>query len=120
MFYSIFLFDSYRVKEFWSDQGPNEILAKLRRKELTLFRAAELLNVTVTTLANYLSTLRHPSPELLDPEDYETPPSLFTSKNSEEFIKPESIGVDEKDMEGDNKEVLAEQNWIMRQRVLWK
>ena len=34
------------------------MLAKLQRKELTLFRAAEMLNVTVTTLANYLSTLR--------------------------------------------------------------
>ncbi|XP_008470597.2 protein tramtrack, beta isoform [Diaphorina citri] len=29
----------YRVKEFWSEQGPSEILGKLRRKELTLFRA---------------------------------------------------------------------------------
>lgn len=33
-------------------------MAKLQRKELTLFRAAEILNVTVTTLANYLSTMR--------------------------------------------------------------
>lgn len=40
------------------EQGPAEVLAKLQRKELTLFRAAEMLNVTVTTLANYLSTLR--------------------------------------------------------------
>lgn len=48
----------YRVRDFWSEQGPAEVLAKLQRKELTLFRAAEMLNVTVTTLANYLSTLR--------------------------------------------------------------
>lgn len=34
------------------------MLAKLQRKELSLFRAAEILNVTVTTLANYLSTVR--------------------------------------------------------------
>lgn len=34
------------------------MLAKLQRKEVTLFRAAEILNVTVTTLANYLSTMR--------------------------------------------------------------
>ncbi|KAI5747456.1 hypothetical protein M8J77_014787 [Diaphorina citri] len=69
----------YRVKEFWSEQGPSEILGKLRRKELTLFRAAELLNVTVTTLANYIATLRHPSPEFLDDSgpDYEAPLSLF-------------------------------------------
>uniref|UniRef100_A0A1B6DHS7 BTB domain-containing protein n=1 Tax=Clastoptera arizonana TaxID=38151 RepID=A0A1B6DHS7_9HEMI len=48
----------YRVRDFWLEQGPAEVLAKLQRKELTLFRAAEMLNVTVTTLANYLSTLR--------------------------------------------------------------
>lgn len=41
------------------EQGPADVLAKLKRKELTLFRAAEILNVTVTTLANYLSTMRH-------------------------------------------------------------
>lgn len=40
------------------EQGPADVLAKLQRKELTLFRAAEILNVTVTTLANYLSTMR--------------------------------------------------------------
>ncbi|XP_034234347.1 protein tramtrack, beta isoform-like [Thrips palmi] len=48
----------YRVRDFWSEPGPAGVLAKLQRKELTLFRAAEILNVTVTTLANYLSTLR--------------------------------------------------------------
>ena len=35
-------------------------MAKLRRKEITLFRAAEFLNVTVHTLATYLSTLQGP------------------------------------------------------------
>ncbi|EEB15341.1 hypothetical protein Phum_PHUM362040 [Pediculus humanus corporis] len=49
----------YRTKEFWAEQGPADILAKLQKKEITLFRAAEMLNVTVTTLANYLTTLRH-------------------------------------------------------------
>ncbi|XP_063222442.1 uncharacterized protein LOC134530981 isoform X3 [Bacillus rossius redtenbacheri] len=48
----------YRVRDFWSESGPADVLAKVQRKELTLFRAAEMLNVTVTTLANYLSTLR--------------------------------------------------------------
>jgi hypothetical protein len=47
-----------RVRDFWSEQGPAEVLAKLQRKDISLFRAAEMLNVTVTTLANYLSTLR--------------------------------------------------------------
>lgn len=50
----------YRVRDFWSEPGPAEVLAKLRRKEITLFRAAELLNVTVHTLATYLSTLQGP------------------------------------------------------------
>ncbi|XP_023245723.1 uncharacterized protein LOC106639973 isoform X4 [Copidosoma floridanum] len=49
-----------RVRDFWSEPGPAEILAKLRRKEITLFRAAEFLNVTVHTLATYLSTLQGP------------------------------------------------------------
>lgn len=51
----VFLF---RVRDFWSEPGPAEVLAKLRRKEITLFRAAEYLNVTVHTLATYLSTLQ--------------------------------------------------------------
>ncbi|XP_026275351.1 protein tramtrack, beta isoform-like [Frankliniella occidentalis] len=48
----------YRVRDFWSEPGPAGVLGKLQRKEITLFRAAEILNVTVATLANYLSTLR--------------------------------------------------------------
>ncbi|XP_025161552.1 uncharacterized protein LOC105191929 isoform X1 [Harpegnathos saltator] len=48
----------YRVRDFWSEPGPAEVLAKLRRKEITLFRAAEILNVTVHTLATYLATLQ--------------------------------------------------------------
>jgi len=49
----------YRTKDFWAEQGPADILARLQKKEITLFRAAEMLNVTVTTLANYLTTLRY-------------------------------------------------------------
>ena len=48
----------FRMRDFWSESGPADVLAKVQRKEMTLFRAAEMLNVTVTTLANYLSTLR--------------------------------------------------------------
>ncbi|XP_046623326.1 uncharacterized protein LOC124306598 isoform X5 [Neodiprion virginianus] len=51
---------SERVRDFWAEPGPAEVLAKLRRKEITLFRAAEYLNVTVQTLATYLSTLQGP------------------------------------------------------------
>ncbi|XP_075222745.1 uncharacterized protein LOC142325193 [Lycorma delicatula] len=61
----------YRVRDFWLEQGPAEVLSKLQRKELTLFRAAEMLNVTVTTLANYLSTLRQGEPGSSDGEDEE-------------------------------------------------
>ncbi|XP_033218596.1 broad-complex core protein isoforms 1/2/3/4/5 isoform X2 [Belonocnema kinseyi] len=53
-------FNTSRVRDFWSEPGPAEVLAKLRRKEITLFRAAEFLNVTVHTLATYLSTLQGP------------------------------------------------------------
>ena len=49
-----------RVRDFWTEPGPAEVLSKLRRKEITLFRAAEFLNVTVHTLATYLSTLQGP------------------------------------------------------------
>lgn len=47
------------------------MLSKLQRKELTLFRAAEMLNVTVTTLANYLSTLRQGDGASSDGEEEE-------------------------------------------------
>ncbi|XP_044012820.1 longitudinals lacking protein, isoforms H/M/V isoform X1 [Aphidius gifuensis] len=53
-------FNIFRVRDFWSEPGPAEVLSKLRRKEITLFRAAEFLNVTVHTLATYLSTLQGP------------------------------------------------------------
>ncbi|RZF44996.1 hypothetical protein LSTR_LSTR001957 [Laodelphax striatellus] len=56
-------YEEKRVREAWRMQGPAEVLSKLQRKELTLFRAAEMLNVTVTTLANYLSTLRQGEPD---------------------------------------------------------
>lgn len=47
----------YRVRDFWSEQGPTDILLKLKRKEITLFRAAEQLNVTPQTLSNYLISM---------------------------------------------------------------
>lgn len=51
------LFGDCRVRDFWTEQGPADILAKLQRKEITLFRAAEQLNVTPQTLSNYLLSL---------------------------------------------------------------
>lgn len=46
-----------RVRDFWTEQGPTDILLKLKRKEITLFRAAEQLNVTPQTLSNYLMSM---------------------------------------------------------------
>lgn len=48
---------SYRVRDFWTEQGPTDVLLKLKRKEITLFRAAEQLNVTPQTLSNYLISM---------------------------------------------------------------
>lgn len=45
------------MRDFWTEQGPTDILLKLRRKEMTLFRAAEQLNVTPQTLSNYLISM---------------------------------------------------------------
>lgn len=47
----------FRVRDFWTEQGPTDILLKLKRKEITLFRAAEQLNVTPQTLSNYLMSM---------------------------------------------------------------
>lgn len=47
----------FRVRDFWTEQGPTDILIKLKKKEITLFRAAEQLNVTPQTLSNYLISM---------------------------------------------------------------
>ncbi|XP_050312671.1 protein tramtrack, beta isoform isoform X2 [Anthonomus grandis grandis] len=47
------------VRDFWTEQGPTDVLLKLKRKEITLFRAAEQLNVTPQTLSNYLMSMSH-------------------------------------------------------------
>uniref|UniRef100_A0A6P7F7L3 Protein tramtrack, alpha isoform-like isoform X1 n=1 Tax=Diabrotica virgifera virgifera TaxID=50390 RepID=A0A6P7F7L3_DIAVI len=47
----------YRVRDFWTEQGFTDIILKLKRKEVTLFRAAEQLNVTPQTLSNYLISM---------------------------------------------------------------
>lgn len=57
------MYNVFRVRDFWSDQGPADILAKLQRQEVTLFRAAELLNVTPQTLSNYLISLNSSDPD---------------------------------------------------------
>ncbi|KAF5299500.1 hypothetical protein FQR65_LT01083 [Abscondita terminalis] len=57
----------YRVRDFWSEQGPTDILLKLKRKEVTLFRAAEQLNVTPQTLSNYLISMSQLDNEAMTP-----------------------------------------------------
>lgn len=53
------------MRDFWTESGPADILSKLQRKEITLFRAAEQLNVTPQTLSNYLLSL-HQGSEMAD------------------------------------------------------
>lgn len=53
-FYCVF---NFRVREFWHEPPSVDVISRLQRKELSLFKAAEILNVTVTTLANYLAVL---------------------------------------------------------------
>lgn len=55
-----------RVRDFWTESGPADVLSKLQRKEITLFRAAEQLNVTPQTLSNYLLSL-HQGNDIGDP-----------------------------------------------------
>lgn len=45
------------MRDFWTEQGPTDVLLKLKKKEITLYRAAEQLNVTPQTLSNYLISM---------------------------------------------------------------
>lgn len=62
------------MRDFWTEQGPTDILLKLKRKEITLFKAAEQLNVTPQTLSNYLISM-----SVLDNE----PSGSFSASTSE-------------------------------------
>lgn len=42
-------------REFWHDVRFAEILGKLKRKEITLFTAADLMNISVSVLGNHLA-----------------------------------------------------------------
>ncbi|GLV44254.1 uncharacterized protein CBL_12450 [Carabus blaptoides fortunei] len=84
----------YRVRDFWTEQGPADILAKLQRKEITLFRAAEQLNVTPQTLSNYLLSLHQGT------ENNETNSATATSYD----------GYDEKEKKDDKGLVLVKVN----------
>lgn len=72
----------YRVRDFWSEQGPTDILLKLKRKEVTLFRAAEQLNVTPQTLSNYLISMSQLDNEVFAP--HAGGPEKFDEDESDE------------------------------------
>lgn len=69
----------YRVREFWHEPPSVEVISRLQRKELSLFKAAEMLNVTVTTLANYLAALNK---EDVDEEDEENVDSVACAQQA--------------------------------------
>lgn len=69
----------YRVREFWHEPPSVEVISRLQRKELSLFKAAEMLNVTVTTLANYLAALNK---EDVDDDDEETVDSVACAQQA--------------------------------------
>lgn len=49
----------YRARDFWNEPAPSEILVKLKRKEVSLFRAAEQLNLSPQTLSTFLISPHH-------------------------------------------------------------
>lgn len=73
----------FRVRDFWTEQGPTDILLKLRRKEITLFRAAEQLNVTPQTLSNYLISMSQLDSEA-NMSSHSNPMDTYEEGDSEE------------------------------------
>lgn len=71
------------MRDFWSEQGPTDILLKLRRKEITLFRAAEQLNVTPQTLSNYLISMSQLDSEA-NMSGHSNPMDTYEEADSEE------------------------------------
>nr|CAH7746685.1 unnamed protein product [Callosobruchus chinensis] len=90
---------SSRVRDFWTEQGPTDVLLKLKRKEITLFRAAEQLNVTPQTLSNYLISMSQLDTTMMDSktnirlnasESYDEGTTTMDSKNSMRLNQAES------------------------------
>ncbi|XP_076250478.1 uncharacterized protein LOC143190201 isoform X2 [Rhynchophorus ferrugineus] len=61
-----------RVRDFWAEQGPTDIILKLKRKEISLLRAAEQLNITPQTLSNYIVSVG----QVDNPETNSSAPSI--------------------------------------------
>lgn len=98
------------------EQGPADVLAKLQRKEITLFRAAEILNVTVTTLANYLSTMRQgDNPLSTSATGNITERSSFRVDVTSESDR-EDDGSDEEDDNNDDTDILTKNINIQSQQ----
>ncbi|KAF4518412.1 hypothetical protein B566_EDAN002065 [Ephemera danica] len=47
----------YRLRDFWNEPGPSEVIMRLRNKELTLNEAADMLNVSMNTLTSYVASM---------------------------------------------------------------
>ncbi|XP_059485801.1 uncharacterized protein LOC132202721 isoform X2 [Neocloeon triangulifer] len=47
----------YRMRDFWNEPGPSEVIQKLKSKEVTLNEAADMLNVSMNTLTSYVASM---------------------------------------------------------------
>lgn len=70
------------IRDAWSDQGSTDIIMKLKRKEITLFKAAEQLKMTPQALSNYLISFSMG----MDPEMANTVAKLLAQQSAEEGV----------------------------------
>jgi len=47
----------YRMRDFWNEPGPSEVIQRLKNKEVTLNEAADMLNVSMNTLTSYVASM---------------------------------------------------------------
>ena len=47
----------YRMRDFWNEPGPSEVIQRLKSKEVTLNEAADMLNVSMNTLTSYVASM---------------------------------------------------------------
>ncbi|CAB3371582.1 Hypothetical predicted protein [Cloeon dipterum] len=47
----------YRMRDFWNEPGPSDVIQKLKNKEVTLNEAADMLNVSMNTLTSYVASM---------------------------------------------------------------
>lgn len=51
-------FVACRYRDFWTEQGPTEIISMLHRGTITLTQAADLLNISTTSLHGLLEQVK--------------------------------------------------------------